>query len=140
MAAELHLVKLCVGAESIADLQAWQSSRIKAGYVPLTHVTRMWPRRSNELLDGGSLYWVIKGVVLVRQSILGFDPHTGDDGIERCGIVLDPELVRTRAQPRRPFQGWRYLKGTDAPNDLTDQSTEDLPPTLAAELSAIGVR
>jgi hypothetical protein len=97
----------------------------------------MWPRREAEILDG-SLYWVIKGRVLARQRLLGLEPRLGTDGIERCALRLDPEVVRTLPQPRRPFQGWRYLRPEDAPPDLaTIPST--LPPELVAELAEIGV-
>jgi hypothetical protein len=103
------------------------------------HVTRMWPRREAELLDGGSLYWVFRGLVLARQRILGLEPRRGADGIGRCAIRLDPETVRTIPQPRRPFQGWRYLRGEDAPRDLIGAAPSDLPPALARGLAAVGV-
>lgn len=140
----LHLVKLCVGAESIEDLADWQAGRSRAALArgddprPV-HVTRMWPRRGDELLAGGSLYWVIKGLVLVRQGIAGLEPRTGDDGIRRCALRLNPELVRTAPQPRRPFQGWRYLPPEDAPRDLACEERRGLSPKLMAELAEIGV-
>lgn len=142
--ATLHLLKLCVGADSVDDLVEWQADRIAeartAGQDPRpVHVTRMWPKREAELLEGGSLYWVIKGLVLARQRVLALEPRRGADGIGRCALRLDPELVRTRPQPRRPFQGWRYLRGEDAPGDLIGRDTTDLPPRLAAELAAVGV-
>lgn len=94
----------------------------------------------SELLDGGSLYWVFKGLVLARQRILGLTRRTGEDGIVRCAITLDPEAVRVRPVPRRPFQGWRYLAAEDAPADLMPgERAESLPAKLAAELAAIGV-
>lgn len=136
MSGGIHLVKLCVGVDSVADLEAYRAAR---GDAPPVHVTRMWPRRAEELLDGGSLYWVIKGLVQARQVIAGFDPRRGEDGIERCAILLEREIVRTVPQPRRPFQGWRYLKAADAPRDLAPGQAADLPPALAAELAAIGV-
>lgn len=136
MAGGIHLLKLCVGVESVGDLEAHIAAR---GARQQVHVTRMWPKKSDELLDGGSLYWVIKGTILARQRITGFEPRRGEDGIERCAILLDPELVRTQPAPRRPFQGWRYLRAGDAPADLDASHREDLPPELAAELAAIGV-
>lgn len=142
----LHLLKLCVGTDSIAELAAWHSRRgaenRALGRDPRpVHVTRMWPKRAEELVEGGgSLYWVFKGMVLGRQRIVALEPREGADGIRRCGIVLDPEIVRTVAQPRRPFQGWRYLRPEDAPRDL-DASAEaaDLPPEMMSELAALGV-
>ena len=142
MASPLNLVKLCVGADSIADLAAWQAQTRAQGADGLPrHVTRMWPRRQDELLDGGSLYWVIGGAILARQRILRLDPVTREDGIARCGIVFAPELVRTCVTPRRPFQGWRYLAGADAPADLADggATADDLPVPLARALADIGV-
>ncbi|MEM8732045.1 MAG: DUF1489 domain-containing protein [Pseudomonadota bacterium] len=139
----IHLVKLCVGAEAVEDLETWQSNSRARGPDGLPrHITRMWPRREAELLAGGSLYWVIKGMVLCRQKVLRLDPVTGRDGISRCAIVFDPEVVRTRPLPRRPFQGWRYLAVDDAPEDVpAGQAMEDaLPPKLAAALAEIGVR
>lgn len=136
----VHLIKLCVGAEKVEDLIAWQASRYGKG--PAMHVTRMWPKRAAEILNGGSLYWVFKGAVLARQRILELSEVMGADGISRCAIVLDREVVRTEALMRRPFQGWRYLKPEDAPRDLPKgRSREDaLPRELAVALSEIGLR
>ena len=139
----INLVKLCVGAEVVDDLIHWQNQK-RAQYpdgLP-RHVTRMWPRRENEILSGGSLYWVFKGTILARQRILRLDAHQGADGIARCAIVFDPKLVRTEAAQRRPFQGWRYLKPEDSPADLAAARAMDdtLPPNLAMALAEIGVR
>ena len=139
----LHLQKLSVGTESVADLAAWQATaraRTKAGEP--RHVTRMWPKRAGDLLDGGSIYWGIKGVMLCRQRIVRLDEVRRDDGILRCGIVLDPAIVRIAATPRRAFQGWRYLAPDDAPPDLAAarQDEEALPPALTRALADIGVR
>ncbi len=134
------MIKLSVGSESIDTQAAWQAARLaEAGR--LRHVTRMWPRRGDELLDGGSIYWVIKGVVTSRQRILGFDEVIGEDGIRRCGIVLDPQLFHTIPQPRRPFQGWRYLPPGDAPRDAGKYvaGQETLPNDLRNKLAEIGV-
>ena len=139
MAQYINLVKLCVGVDSVADL----TSRIDARQSTETmHVTRMWPKRQAELLAGGSLYWVIKGIISARQQIIGLDEVIGADGLRRCGIRLDARLHRTEAAPRRPFQGWRYLSAADAPRDLSQarKSDDTLPPELMAELAAIGVR
>jgi hypothetical protein len=140
----LHLLKLCVGCDSVEDLADWQAGRLAearaAGTPAFTfHVTRMRPRREAELLDGGSLYWVIRGLVLVRQPILGLEPRPGADGVARCAIRLDPGLVRTLPQPRRAFQGWRYLRPEDAPADLPAAVAADMPPRLALDLAEIGV-
>ncbi len=137
-----HLIKLSVGTESLDTLAAWQATRIADAPDGLPrHVTRMWPRREAEVLNGGSIYWVIKGLIQCRQRILRLDRVTGPDGTERCAIVLDPELIRTSAAPRRPFQGWRYLAPADAPPDLPAgrQAEEPLPPALAGALAEIGV-
>ena len=140
MADMVHLIKLCVGAEKVEDLMDWQASRYGTG--PAMHVTRMWPKRASEILQGGSLYWVFKGVVLARQRILALDEVMGADGIARCAIVLDREVVRTEALPRRPFQGWRYLNATDAPRDLPKGRTREdpLPRALSVALAEIGLR
>lgn len=139
MAQYINLVKLCVGVDSVVDLEQWIASR---NVTETMHVTRMWPRRESELLNGGSLFWVIKGVILARQQILGLDEQIGRDGIRRCGIRMDATLHRTETAPRRPFQGWRYLDPKDSPRDLSKARVSDdqLPPELMAELSEIGVR
>ena len=140
MDATLHLMKLCVGAEGPEDLADWQKARFGVG--PARHVTRMWPKREAELLAGGSIFWVFKGVMLARQRLLALEPVDGADGIRRCGLLLDREIVPVTAVPRRPFQGWRYLAATDAPADLPkDRAHEEpLPPAIAAALAEMGLR
>jgi hypothetical protein len=137
-AMSLHLIKLCVGADSIADLGAWQAARRKE-WGEVRHVTRMVPKRADELLDGGSIYWVIKGEVQVRQRLVEIRPFTDDEGIKRCALVLDPDLVETECVPRGPFQGWRYFPVKDAPPDLAAGDVQDLPPALRKELRALGL-
>ncbi len=140
----VHLVKLCVGAESVSDLAAWvekrsgDNERVGRGRVH-EHVTRMHPRREAALLDGGSIYWVIKGVILVRQRLLGFERRDGADGIRRCAISIDPALIPTKPQSRRAFQGWRYLRSEDAPPDVKKGSRKNPPPELAIELAELGL-
>ena len=139
----LNILKLCVGAESVEDLLDWQRthpSPFATG--ERQHVTRMWPRREAEVLAGGSLYWVIKGVILCRQRILRLDRVEGADGILRCGLVLDPQVIRTEAAPRRPFQGWRYFAPADCPPDRrVARAHEDvLPLQMATALAELGVR
>ncbi|MBA4492661.1 DUF1489 domain-containing protein [Paracoccus sp. S1E-3] len=140
MVKHVNLVKLCVGADGPEDLEEWQRQRF--GDAPAAHVTRMWPRREAELLAGGSIYWVFKGVLLARQRLIGLEERLGADGIRRCALVLDRDLIRTTAVPRRPFQGWRYLDAADAPPDLArDRAHDDsLPAALAAELAEMGLR
>ena len=141
----LHLLKLCVGADSIDDLREWVAERsliaIAAGLEPSsTHTTRMVPKRADELVDGGSLYWVLKGQVQARQRLLDLKTFTGSDGITRCELVLGPEVVETTLQPRRAFQGWRYLKEEDAPRDLKALGdAADLPLDLRRELAELGL-
>lgn len=140
---KVNLIKLCVGTERVEDLIQWQrKARAKGPDGLPRHVTRMWPKRAEEVLNGGSLYWVIRGAVLARQRILRLDEVDQGDGIARCGIVLDPEVVRVEATPRRPFQGWRYLDPADAPSDLrrARRHEDALPPSLQTALAEIGVR
>lgn len=141
----LHLLKLCVGADSIEDLREWVASRamnaMAAGLEPHSiHTTRMVPKRMEELLEGGSLYWVIKGQVQARQQLLDIRTFTGEDGIGRCNLILGPEVVETALQPRRAFQGWRYLKSEEAPADLAAMGgAGDLPDHLRRELAELGL-
>lgn len=141
--ANLHLIKLCVGIDSIEDLIAWRARHNPKGLEALSqHVTRMWPKRSTELLDGGSLYWVIRGHIQARQRITALNEVIGQDGIRRCAIVMNPKVIRTSPALRRPFQGWRYLKAEDAPPDLPENRVGEssLPAELNAALAEIGVR
>ncbi|MFV0474245.1 MAG: DUF1489 family protein [Pikeienuella sp.] len=136
----LHILKLCVGAEGPEDLARWQNGRPDR-WGGVCHVTRMRPKRVEELLAGGSLYWVMKGSITCRQRVIGLEDLTGDDGIRRCAIVMDREIVLTRPAPRRAFQGWRYLAPEDAPPDAgTAGAAEDeLPDDLRRALADIGV-
>ncbi len=136
----LHIIKLCVGVSEISELAGFQQIRLERGE-ELSHTTRMMPRRQSEVLDGGSLYWVIKGAVQVRQLITDIVPIISEDGIKRCRLMLHSELIATRPQPRRPFQGWRYLRPDDAPVDIGifDRNNQDLPSAMRAELVELGL-
>lgn len=119
----LHMIKLCVGAASVDDLTDWQKGRMaarkKSGHKALPfHTTFQSPKRQDELLDGGSLYWVMKGLITVRQRLVGFEDGQKADGSPCCLLILDPKLVPVWPVPRRAFQGWRYLTAEDAPDDL----------------------
>jgi hypothetical protein len=138
----INLVKLCVGAEGVEDLVAWQNNHASRGpQGQRRHVTRMWPKQEAALLAGGSLYWVFKGVILCRQRILRLEEVIGADEVRRCGIVLDEAIIRTAPAPKRPFQGWRYLKPGDAPPDIREGRAAEpvLPPELNRALCEIGV-
>src|SRR4051794_37589584 len=110
----LHLLKLCVGCDSIGDLEDWieenraHHSRLGRLYEQ-THTTRMVPKRMDALVDGGSLYWVIRGQIACRQRLLAIRPFTDAQGIGRCHLVLEPTVTPVEPRPFRPFQGWRYL-------------------------------
>jgi hypothetical protein len=133
----LNLVKLCVGIDSIEALLAWRQSVSRRE--PEWRVrTRQTPKRAEELVDGGSIYRVIKGVILCRQQILRIDT-VGEGQASRCEIVVSPEIVRTAPAARRPFQGWRYLEAKDAPEDLFgEQDADAVPAELAMQLREIG--
>lgn len=136
----LHILKLCVGVSEIDELRRWVSDWRK-GRDTLDHVTRMFPRRKSEIVPGGSLYWVIRGLILARQPIADIEAVTGSDGIERCRIVFKPRIIPVRPTPRRAFQGWRYLEAADAPPDLarSDKSLQGLPEKMRRELSHLGL-
>jgi hypothetical protein len=139
----LHLIKLCVGVDSIEDLVAWQTQRLKdlkkkKRPSEIMHITRQMPKRADELLDGGSLYWVIKGYIAARQRILELR-HVTKNGTPHCGIVYEPKLVPTARRFHRPFQGWRYLEAKDAPPDARDLKGTNLPEALKIELAELGL-
>jgi hypothetical protein len=136
----LHLTKLAVGVRDIEDLRAWQAERART-HAPLRHRTRNAPRRRADVLDGGSMYWVINGSMLVRQRILDIIDDQRDDQTRCTGLVLDPALVPLAGRPTRPFQGWRYLDPDAAPPDLPDMAAvigaDVLPASLRRELQAL---
>ncbi len=142
----VNLIKLCVGIENVQHLAEAQDRRLaqkkKAGEKPeLMHVTRSFPRRAEDVLDGGSLYWVIKGVIRLRQVITDLRETVNKDGNPACAIVYDKQHVLTEPRPFRAFQGWRYLEPDAAPRDLdaAGEGAEDLPPDMADELRNLGL-
>jgi hypothetical protein len=140
----LHLKKLCVGVATIQELRDYRN-RFAARHgadAPNIHTTRQTPKRAAEIVDGGSLYWVINGKILCRQAIADLRPLDPEEsGGRTCAIVMRPEIIETRPQPHRPFQGWRYLTDDDAPRDLASgpDAGGDLPDHVAAELRDLGL-
>ena len=140
----LHIIKLCVGCDSLEELARWQKQRLKEkrakGQKPeLVHVTRMTPKRGAEVLDGGSLYWVIKGQIAARQKLLALR-EVKKNGVPHCGLVYDKKLVPVRPRPRRAFQGWRYFEAKDAPPDMGEiKGGKGLPENLKRELASLGL-
>jgi hypothetical protein len=135
----LHLVKLCVGVSEVAELRQWIRN-VRKGLDTLDHTTRMFPKRRDEILAGGSLYWVIRGMILCRQPIADLVAVTGADGIGRCRIDFKPRIILVRPAPRRAFQGWRYLNGEDAPPDLkTGIAAKDMSEAMRRDLAALGL-
>lgn len=141
----LNLIKLCVGASSIEDLQAWIDHRLQQKLlqgqttIEQIHTTRMTPKRMSELLAGGSLYWVIKNNVQCRQKLLDIREFIDNEGIKRCDLILEPKITATQWQPRRAFQGWRYLEGKDAPQDLSATNITTLPAEMQQKLAELGL-
>lgn len=142
----LHLIKLCVGADSIQDLEDWIELKLrqmkKDGRKPEQyHTTRMLPKRVDEILDGGSLYWVIKGQIAARQEMRDIRPFTDGEGISRCHLVLETKVIPVMPRPCRPFQGWRYLKDEEAPRDLGESGADValMPEELRRELRELGL-
>ena len=134
----LHLIKLCVGCDSLADLRAWQKSRLAKGQ-RLEHKTRMTPKRADELLPKGSLYWVIKGRIAARQRLTALEPAVTKEGVPCCALVLDPKLIAVEPRAHRPFQGWRYLEAADAPKDLKSSRAAEMPADLRETLAELGL-
>jgi hypothetical protein len=142
----LHLIKLCVGCDSVQDLEDWIKEKLREkkrrGEKPeRIHTTRMVPKRADELLGGGSLYWVIRGEILCRERLLAIRPFVDRDGIGRCRLVLDKKLVLVQPRPYRAFQGWRYLAAKDAPRDLDRAApgAAAMPETMRRELRELGL-
>ena len=141
----LNLVKMCVGAQSVSDHYYWQEQKLfrisDSTKLCAKHITRMRPKRAEEILNGGSLYWVFRGVILARQEIIGLEDILGIDNVLRCAIILNPQIILTEPQRKRPFQGWRYLRFNDAPRDVKSFSNGDteLPLNMERDLLEIGV-
>ena len=142
----LHLIKLCVGCDSVKDLEDWIRQRLKQkkqrGEKPEhIHTTRMVPKRAAELTDGGSLYWVVRGEIQCRERIVAVRPFRDKDGIGRCRLVLDGKVVLVQPRPFRAFQGWRYLAAKDAPPDLdrVARGARNMPEPLRRELRELGL-
>lgn len=142
----LHLLKLSVGTESVEELQKWIRAKMKerkkkGQKSERIHTTRMVPKRIDELLDGGSIYWVIRGQIMCRERLLDIRPFVDNDGIGRCHLVLDPKCVAVAPRPFRAFQGWRYFADKDAPRDL-DRAAPGLaamPEPMRRELRELGL-
>lgn len=134
------MIKLCVGANDLGALESWIAD-CRKGRDTLDHITRMFPRRKDEILAGGSLYWVIRGMILCRQPIADLEAVTGEDGIERCRIVFKPKIIPVRPTPRRAFQGWRYLDGADVPPDLekAGKGHAEMPESMRRDLADLGL-
>jgi hypothetical protein len=141
----LHLIKLCVGCDSVKDLEDWVKQRIKAlkkgAPREHTHTTRMVPKRADDLADGGSLYWVIRGQIMCRERIVAIRPFVDKEGVGRCRIAMVPKVILVEPRPFRAFQGWRYLAPKDAPRDLDRAApgARDMPETLRRELTQLGL-
>lgn len=138
----VHMLKLCVGIDSLQHLEQCRDLYYKKDGTPYhQHITRYQPKRADEILDGGSLYWVIKRYIQVRQRIIGFEKIETPDGI-KCKIMMDPKLILTQSQPRRPHQGWRYLNATDAPEDIANKLSVnhmEMPDKMASDLRELGL-
>lgn len=142
----LHLLKLCVGAESIRDLEEWVEEQMAlmrrlGRREEQTHTTRMVPKRIEEIVDGGSLYWVIKGQISARQRLTDIRPFTDGEGIGRCHLVMEPVVIPVEPRPFRPFQGWRYLQPKDAPRDIGQHGGDlaEMPEEMRRELAGLGL-
>lgn len=134
----IHLIKLSVGPESLSELEAWQKQRFRQSG-ELVHITRQTPKRADELLDGGSIYWVIKGMLVARQKLIELRPLVRGD-VPHCGLVYAPEMIRVHPRPYRAFQGWRYLETKNAPPDLKKGTgIEDMPEKMRRELAELGL-
>lgn len=138
----VHLIKMSVGSESVEGLKAFQERRFEQ-HGMIWHLTRHTPRRREEVLDGGSIYWIFQGAIRARNRILDIDTAENPDGETRCRFVLEPKLIATEAQPRRPHQGWRYFEIEDAPADASGSGRGRRrgtpPPEMAAELRELGL-
>ena len=135
----VHMKKLAVGIGSVDALRRRVEQRVKSRTGKHVVLTRMMPKRADELREGGSLYWVISGQVCARQRIVAVEPF-GNGKSKRCRVTLDPEVVETERQPQKPFQGWRYFEASDAPGDVRVlEAIDGLCPQLHRDLADLGL-
>jgi hypothetical protein len=142
----LHLIKLAVGCDSVKDLTSRIADRMKTAKqqgLPRQHIhiTRMTPKRDAELLDRGSIYWVIRGEIAAREKLIAIEPFRDRDGIGRCRLIMQPKVFAVAPRPMRAFQGWRYLTDADAPPDLgkAAASIAAMPEPMRRELRELGL-
>ena len=142
----LHILKLAVGCDSVAELKQWVAERMKTAKkngLPQRHIhtTRMTPKRTEEILSGGSLYWVIRGEIAAREKLIAIEPFRSSDGIGRCRLVMQPKVIAVSPRPMRAFQGWRYFADKDVPPDLgkAAASIAAMPEPLRRELRDLGL-
>ena len=135
----VHLIKLSVGVRDLEHLREVQAAR--AAVAPLRHVTRSFPRRAEEIVAAGSIYWVVGGLLLARQRVVDIVAERREDGTPCTALMLDPALVPVAPRPVRAFQGWRYLEAEAAPADLEAGAGagEGMPARLRAELMVLGL-
>jgi hypothetical protein len=142
----LHLIKLAVGCESVKELTVWVAERAQAakqrGLPPHhVHVTRMTPKRADEVLAGGSVFWVIRGEIAAREKIIAIEPFRDRDGVGRCRLVMQPSVIAVLPRPMRPFQGWRYFSDGQVPPDLSSAGAglDEMPEPMRRELRELGL-
>ena len=130
-----NLKKLAVGIDTVENLKIRQKI-IFNEYNKIIHVTRNVPKKKDDLIKKGSMYWVIKRRVLVRQKIKNISLIIRNDGSKGCEIELDSELIKVIPTSMRPFQGWRYYNSEEVPSDLTLDLNNDNEEALTDELNA----
>src|SRR6202161_4902159 len=143
----LHLIKLAVGCESVKEFKGWVAERMQTAKkkgLPRhhIHITRMTPKRVEELLAGGSIYWVIRGEIAAREKLIAIEPFRDKDGIARCRLVMQPKLISVSPRPMRAFQGWRYFEADAAPPDLTKSAASSvaaMPEPMRRDLRDFGL-
>lgn len=140
----MHMIKLCVGVATFAELESYRDERAhwwNADYGEHVHVhrTRTMPKRAAEIAGQGSIYWVISGVVRARQPILRLQQATNEAGLPCCDIIMAPDMIKVSPRPKRPFQGWRYLEAGDAPPDLSAGPHADGAESITEELARLGL-
>lgn len=139
----LNLIKLAVGIEDLEHLERRQTQYRNKKTGNFEHRTRMMPQRQGDVLDGGSMYWVIRGLILVRQPILSLSEGKDEHGKPLCVIELEPRQLLVQPRAQRPFQGWRYLKAEDAPVDIAAGGKiyvdPAMPKAMRMELARLGL-
>ena len=141
-----NFLRTGVGVESIEHLYEIQHGHRQIKFNGENHAylfTRRTPTRANDLINGGSVYWIIKRQICARQTIADIQTLKDEDDKPFCHVIMNQQIYLTQPVAHKHIQGWRYLSPEKAPKDIglftPNNRPDDIPPELAAELAEAGL-